>query len=67
MESVTQNLGRIVNLMLVFAVAYMLAEVVAHAYGLAPGVLPLLVAGGVTLIAGGAWQWRRSSPSVRRT
>ena len=61
MVGVTRNLGRLVNLALVFAVAYMLAEVVGYAYGYVPGFFPVLAAAGVTLVASGAWQWRRSS------
>ena len=65
MGSTWQIVKRIVNLALIFAVAYMLAEIFGYAYALVPGTFPLLVATVVTLLAGGAWQWRRrAAPPV---
>jgi hypothetical protein len=65
MDNVTRNLGRLLTLALVFAYTYMLAEVLGYAYDLVPGIFPLLAAIGVTLITGGAGQWRRSSQRER--
>jgi hypothetical protein len=62
MRSVARNLGQILNLALVFAFTYLLGETFGYAFGLAPGIFPFAIAAGVTLVVGGAWQWRRSSP-----
>ena len=61
MDGITRHSGRVLTLALVFAYAYLLAEVFGYAFDLVPGIFPLLAAVGVTLVAGGAGQWRRSS------
>ncbi len=61
MDGLGRKLGRIFNLFLIFASAYMIAEIFGYAFGLVPGIFPLLAAVVVTLAAGGAWQWFRSS------
>jgi hypothetical protein len=62
MRSVRRNPGRILNLALVFAFTYLLGETFGYAFGLAPGIFPFAAAVVVTLVVGGAWQWRRFSP-----
>ena len=64
MNRPSQILKGILNLVLIFAVAYMLAEMFGYAFALVPGVFPLLVAGGVTLVAAAGWQWRRAPSST---
>ena len=61
-SDVTGKLGHILNLALVFAFSYVLGDTFGYAFGWAPGVFPVVIATGVTLVVGGAWQWRRATP-----